>query len=187
MKESDPEPGGPRTSPRSSFRDGREAAARLLAAEERAAAAFEPLGAGRGVLPRVPVLASFVETLAETSREIQTLAEVTLKGMSKVEPLLISHLLDEEVVEEGEEEEEAEEAEEAEEPNPDAPDGEPAGGGAPQDAAEEAAEAPPEASAEGAVAMPPQAPDAGESVLDDAPDAADSSTLDTTEEVPELT
>ena len=161
-------------------------------AEERAAAAFEPLGAGRGVLPRVPVLASFVETLAETSREIQTLAEVTLKGMSKVEPLLISHLLDEEVVEEGEEEEEAEEAEEAEEPNPDAPDGEPAGGGAPQDATEEAAEAPSEASAEGAVAMPPQAPDAGESVLDDAPDAADSSTLDTmlgdtTEEVPELT
>ena len=46
-------------------------------AEERAAAAFEPLGAGRGVLPRVPVLASFVETLAETSREIQALAEVT--------------------------------------------------------------------------------------------------------------
>eukprot|EP00964_Phaeocystis_antarctica_P098266 scaffold64307_cov69-Phaeocystis_antarctica.AAC.2 len=47
------------------------------------AAAFAPLGAGRGVLPRVPVLASFVETLAETSRDISRMAEVTLKGMSK--------------------------------------------------------------------------------------------------------
>ena len=153
------------------------------------AAAFAPLGAGRGVLPRVPVLASFVETLAETSRDISRMAEVTLKGMSKVEPLLISHLLEEELVEEVDEGEaeaaesgeaaaeeaaeaaaeaaeeaevagEAGEAEGAEEPNPDAPDGEPAAGEAPQDAAEEAAEAPPVASAEGAVAMPEMPPQA---------------------------
>ena len=49
--------------------------------------------AAGGALPKVPVLGLFTESLAEATREINVLAEVTLKEMSKVEPLNISDVI----------------------------------------------------------------------------------------------
>ena len=62
--------------------------------DEQEASEADPRGAaGVGTLPKVPVLGRFSETLAEATREIRQLAEVRLKEMSRVEPLVVSHLV----------------------------------------------------------------------------------------------